>query len=185
MTDPEKPPEASPHHPHKPHGAPDARARLRVFVMTISDTRTEENDEGGRLCRQLLEEADHEVIGYVLVRDEPEVVAARVRSVAAEGHADALISTGGTGVSRRDSTFEALSALLHKRIDGFGELFRMLSYQEVGARAMLSRATAGLVLGPRSAMPVLALPGSVAAVRLGMTKLILPVLPHLCAEARR
>lgn len=108
---------------------------------------------------------------------------ARVLELAAQGQVDALVSTGGTGISTRDTTYEAVAALLSKRLDGFGELFRMLSYQEIGSAAMLSRAVAGLVRD--STLVLFALPGSPAAVRLGLEKLIVPELSHLRFEAHR
>jgi molybdenum cofactor biosynthesis protein B len=167
------------------HHKAQAPQRVRVFVLTVSDTRTEETDEGGRLIRELAcaPPHEHEVAGYALVQDEPAQVQQRIQSVAKEGSADVLISTGGTGISRRDSTYEAVNGLLSKRLDGFGELFRMLSYKEIGSAAMLSRAVAGLVAD--SNLVVFALPGSKAAVRLAMEKLILPELGHLKFEAHR
>lgn len=167
---------------HAQHKASSPR-RVRVYSLTVSDTRTEETDEGGRTIRELCAAAGHEVAGHALLRDEPDKVAACIRKIAAEGSADVLISTGGTGVSRRDTTYEAVSGLLSKRLDGFGELFRMLSYQDIGSAAMLSRAVAGLVEG--SGLVVFALPGSPSAVRLGLEKLILPELGHLKFEAHR
>ncbi len=162
---------------HKAH----APRTVRVFVLTVSDTRTEETDTSGRLAKQLVEGAGHVVAGYRILRDEPDQVAALIESVAIEGGADVLVSSGGTGVSRRDSTYEAVAGLLDKRLDGFGELFRMLSYQEIGSAAMLSRAVGGLHLG----LVVFALPGSSNAVRLGLEKLILPELGHLVFEKQR
>ena len=127
------------HIQHKTH----AKKVARVYVLTISDTRTEETDEGGKLARDLLRAAGHEVVGFGILRDDPALVRARVLELAAQGQVDALVSTGGTGISTRDTTYEAVAALLSKRLDGFGELFRMLSYQEIGSAAMLSRAVAG------------------------------------------
>lgn len=166
---------------HKAH----APRQSRAFVVTVSDTRTEENDTSGRLARELLVAAGHTVVGWRILRDEPAQVAQLVRTLAAEGSADVLITSGGTGVSSRDSTYEAIAGLLDKRLDGFGELFRMLSYQEIGSAAMLSRAVGGLVAGAARPLVVFALPGSTAAVRLGMEKLILPELGHLAFEKAR
>jgi molybdenum cofactor biosynthesis protein B len=162
---------------HKAH----APRSVRVFVLTVSDTRTEATDEGGRLCRELVTAAGHVVVGHAIVADEPALVRAHIGRLAAEESADVLITTGGTGISRRDSTYEAVSALLDKRLDGFGELFRMLSYQDIGPAAMLSRAVAGLHQG----LVLFALPGSPGAVRLALEKLIVPELGHLKFEARR
>lgn len=168
---------------HKSH----APKVVRVFVLTVSDTRTEETDEGGKLARQLVSEAGHEIVGSAIVKDDAAAVRACIAEVTArgggEGGADVVVSTGGTGISRRDSTYEAISELLAKRLDGFGELFRMLSYADIGSAAMLSRAVAGLVRD--SHLVVFALPGSPSAVRLGLEKLIIPELGHLRFESRR
>lgn len=156
-------------------------ARVRVFVLTVSDTRTEDTDSSGRAIADLLVEAGHDVSGRAIVRDEPADVRAKVITALLEPGTQVIITTGGTGIGSRDSSFEAIDALLEKRLDGFGELFRMLSYQEIGAAAMLSRATAGLARG----RIVISLPGSEHAVRLAMTKLVLPELGHLVREATR
>jgi molybdenum cofactor biosynthesis protein B len=158
-----------------------APAAVRCFVITVSDTRTEATDTGGRAIIQLLIEAGHIVEGRRILRDEPEDVAALIGELAAGGKVDVIITTGGTGITRRDSTFEAIDALLDKRLPGFGELFRMLSFQEIGAAAMLSRACAGTHHGKI----VVSLPGSENAVRLAMTRLLIPELGHLVAETRR
>lgn len=158
-----------------------APAAVRCFVITVSDTRTEETDSGGRAVVRLLTDAGHIVEGKRILRDEPADVAALVRTLAGEPLLDVIITTGGTGITRRDSTFEALDGLLDKRLPGFGELFRMLSFQEIGPAAMLSRACAGLHRGK----VVVALPGSEHAVRLAMTRLVVPELGHLVAETRR
>jgi molybdopterin adenylyltransferase len=159
----------------------DAPRAVRCFVVTVSDSRTEETDDSGKVCRTLVQQAGHEVSGYRVLRDEPADVAALVREVC-DGHkACAVLLNGGTGVSRRDSTFEAVDALIEKRLPGFGELFRQLSYQDIGAAAFLSRATAGL----RGGVAVFAVPGSPEAVRLALEKLILPELGHVVGEAHR
>jgi molybdenum cofactor biosynthesis protein B len=155
-----------------------APAAVRVAVLTVSDTRTDATDTSGRAIRELLLSAGHEVAASAIVPDEPEAVRVFVQAQL-EGPAQAVITTGGTGITSRDSTYEAIDALLEKRLDGFGELFRMLSYQEIGPAAMMSRACAGLVNG----RIVIALPGSEAAVRLAMTKLVIPELRHLVQQA--
>jgi len=154
---------------------------VRVFVVTVSDTRTEANDTSGEAARALIVAAGHIVAGYKLVKDEPAEVAALIRSVAETRSADVVVTSGGTGITARDSTYEAVTSLLDKRLDGFGELFRMLSYQEIGAAAMMSRAVAGLHRG----VAVFATPGSTAAVKLALEKLIIPELGHLVFEAHR
>ena len=162
---------------HRQH-APRA---VSVHVLTVSDTRTPETDTGGRAIADLLASAGHIVSGRTLLRDEPADVRARVAELVADDTVDAVITTGGTGITARDSTFEAIDGLLDKRLDGFGELFRMLSYQEIGAAAMLSRACAGRV----GRAVLVCLPGSEHAVRLAMEKLLLPELGHLAREATR
>lgn len=152
-----------------------------MHVITVSDTRTLDTDTSGRTIADSLASAGHVVHGRSLLKDEPADVSALVQQLVAGGDVDVVITTGGTGIASRDSTFEAVDGLLEKRLPGFGELFRMLSYHEIGARAMLSRATAGLA----GRAIVIALPGSEAAVRLAMEKLVIPALGHLVHEARR
>src|SRR5919112_2835214 len=152
---------------------------VRCAVLTISDTRKMDTDVSGRTIVELLEGAGHIVAKRQILRDEPKDVHEAV--LGQVGGVDAIITTGGTGITSRDSTYEAIAALLEKRIDGFGELFRFLSYQEIGSAAMLSRACAGVARGTAIFM----LPGSEHAVRLAMTKLILPELGHVVRELRR
>jgi molybdenum cofactor biosynthesis protein B len=154
---------------------------VACFVLTVSDTRTLETETSGRAIAELLEAAGHRVVGRAVVRDEPAEVARVVTETIAAGEAQAVITTGGTGLARRDSTFEALVGLFDKRIDGFGELFRSMSFEEIGAAAMLSRATAG-VIDDRA---VFLLPGSEHAVRLAVNRLIVPELGHLVGQLQR
>ena len=156
-----------------------AVAGVRCAVLTISDTRAPETDVSGRTIVELLEADGHIVAKRQILRDEPKDVHAAVLEQV--GGVDAIITTGGTGLTSRDSTYEAIAALLDKRLDGFGELFRYLSYAEVGSAAMMSRASAGVARGTLIFM----LPGSENAVRLAMTKLILPELGHVIRELRR
>ena len=142
-------------------------------MITISDTRTAETDTSGSRIKALLGEAGHDVVGYWIVPDEPTLIQKRLLELPAE--AAVAILNGGTGLAKRDTTFEAVQSLFDKTLDGFGELFRMLSWEQIGAAAMLSRATAG-VIGERI---VFSVPGSTAAVELAMTKLILPELGHV------
>jgi len=158
-----------------------ARPHARVFVLTVSDTRTDETDSSGRAIRELLEASGHQVAGRAIEKDEPARVAELVRQQAIIGDVDAIITTGGTGLTSRDSTFEAIDALLTKRLPGFGELFRVLSYQDIGSAAIMSRACAGTI----GNVVVISLPGSEAAVRLAMTKLVIPELTHLVQQARK
>jgi len=162
---------------HKAH----APASVGCFVLTISDSKTPETDTSGALIRELVSAAGHRVTGHAIVKDEPDQVAAVIRSGCAAPSVEAFILTGGTGITSRDSTYEAIEALLDKRLAGFGELFRMLSYEEIGAAAMLSRAQGGVVEG----RVLFSLPGSPNACRLALEKLIIPELPHLIREVRR
>ena len=158
-----------------------APRRVRVFVLTVSDTRTEETDTAGRAICELLKSAGHVVAGKAIEKDEPARVAELVRQHAVIGDVEAIITTGGTGITSRDSTYEAIDALLTKRLPGFGELFRMLSYQDIGSAAMMSRACAGTI----GKAVVISLPGSEKAVRLAMTKLVIPELGHLVQQAAK
>ena len=158
--------------------APDS---VRCFVVTVSDTRTLENDTSGRAIAGLLTASGHVITGRTLVRDDPAEVRATIERHLVDGGVQVIITTGGTGITSRDSTYEAVDALLEKRLDGFGELFRMLSYQQIGPAAMLSRACAGLVRG----CIVIALPGSTGAVTLAMEKLVIPELGHLVQQASK
>jgi len=155
-------------------------APIRVAVVTVSDTRTENTDASGRCLRELLTGEGHEVARSEILPDDPERIRALVVTLADGGGIDVVLLTGGTGVSPRDHTFEAVSGAFDRPLPGFGELFRMLSFAEIGAAAMLSRAVAGI----RGRTAVFALPGSPAAVRLAMTKLILPELRHLVHQMR-
>lgn len=154
---------------------------VRCAVLTISDTRTLETDTGGSTIVTMLEAHGHVVVSRAIVRDEEQAVQRWVQVQRSRDDVEVIITTGGTGLARRDQTYEAIERMLDKPIPGFGELFRMLSYQEIGPAAMLSRACAGI----SQCRVVVALPGSVNAVRLAMDKLILPEIGHLVREARK
>ena len=162
------------------HKATAPRA-IGCFVLTISDSKTPETDTSGELIRKLLREAGYEVVGFTIVRDEPRDVQRVIREASANDSVGAVIVTGGTGITSRDSTYEAIDALLEKRLPGFGELFRSLSYQEIGAAAMMSRAQ----LGVHARRIVVSLPGSPNACRLALEKLLIPELSHLIREVSR
>ena len=166
-----------------------APSSVACFVLTVSDSRTAETDIGGRMIRELLEGAGHTVTGQAIVKDDPSAVSLLVEGQLLDPDTQVIITTGGTGITSRDGTFEAIDGLLEKRLEGFGELFRMLSYQEIGTAAMMSRATAGAatrsvsVPTPRSTpKAIFVLPGAPDAVRLAMTKLILPELGHVVQQ---
>ena len=159
------------------HAAP---AQVSTFVVTCSDTRTEQDDASGHLLLHALEDAGHPIAGRKIVRDEPDAIRRSLEEAQAAG-ARAVIFTGGTGIARRDSTIETLQPLFEKELPGFGELFRALSFQEIGTAAMLTRACAGTWKG----LVVFAIPGSANAARLAVEKLILPELGHLVRELMR
>jgi molybdenum cofactor biosynthesis protein B len=165
---------------HKEHKA-QSPSVVNCVIVTVSDTRTQETDTSGALIRKLLAEQGHRVVASHRIKDEPAEVRKLLEAVAQNPDVQAVILNGGTGISKRDGTYEAMVGLLEKRLDGFGELFRYLSYQEIGSAAMMSRAVAGTYRGKI----VIAVPGSEAAVRLAMVRLILPELGHLVREVNR
>jgi molybdenum cofactor biosynthesis protein B len=164
-------------HEHRQRGP----EHLPVVVITVSDTRTRSDDTGGALLVELLEKAGHRVVGRAIVADEVEAIRAAVDDAIMRDDVRAVLLTGGTGIAPRDVTPEALVPLFDREIPGFGELFRALSYAEIGSAAMLSRALAGTARGRL----VVGLPGSRAAIRLAVEKLLLPELPHLAGEAAK
>jgi len=158
-----------------------APASVTVAIITVSDTRTPDDDESGALMADLCREAGHVVARRTLVPDDPEAVRAAVDKMLDDERVEVVLLNGGTGISGRDRTFEGIASMIEMTLPGFGEIFRSLSYAEIGPAAMLSRAVAGLSSG----RPVFSVPGSPAAVRLAMEKLILPEIGHLVSEARR
>jgi molybdenum cofactor biosynthesis protein B len=156
-----------------------AEGPIPIGIVTVSDSRTQETDTNGQWLRERIEASGNRVSGYRLVRDEPDEVRAAVDALVAE--ARIVLVNGGTGISRRDTTYDALAALLEKTLPGFGELFRLLSFEQVGAAAMLSRATAGTYRGS----VVVSTPGSPKAVELAWEKLLEPELAHLAWELGR
>ena len=172
---------------HKSH----APKSVNCYVLTVSDSRTPETDEGGRMIRDMLASAGHVVLGHAIEKDDPNAVELHVQGQLLTPDLHVIITTGGTGITSRDGTFEAIDGLMQKRLEGFGELFRMLSYQEIGPAAMMSRATAGTAIRsldtPAPARPkaIFVLPGAPGAVKLAMTKLILPELGHVVQQLNR
>ena len=168
-----------------PQGAAEHKAQgpasIGCGVITCSDTRTPETDKSGQLIQELLREQGHHVPMYAVVKDEPEEVRTLLESLGNNLQVGAIIINGGTGISQRDTTFEAVDAVLEKRLVGFGEIFRYLSFKDIGSSAILSRATAGLFMGKI----VFSIPGSSGAVRLAMEQLILPELPHIVGELQK
>ncbi len=163
--------DGDPVHQHRAAG----KRTVRCLVVTVSDTRTMDDDKSGATASECLVAAGHEVLRREIVKDDRPTITGLVRTAIADDATDAVVLTGGTGVAPRDVTFEAVGEVLEKPLDGFGELFRSLSYEEIGSAAMLSRAIGGIT--GRTA--VFALPGSTKAVRLGIDKLIGPELGHI------
>lgn len=152
-----------------------AHRTVACAVITASDTRNEETDASGKKIKDLLAMQHHATVSYQILKDEPTQISAAVQALLERSDVDAIIINGGTGIAPRDTTFEAIQGLLEKEIPGFGELFRLLSYQDIGSAAMMTRATAGVAKGKI----IVSLPGSTGAVELGMTKLVLPELGHM------
>ncbi|MBD2774768.1 MogA/MoaB family molybdenum cofactor biosynthesis protein [Iningainema tapete] len=164
--------------PHFPH--PDSGMKVTCAVVTVSDTRTQETDKSGQIIQQLLLDAHHTVGFYTIIPDEPVQIQEQMELVS-NTDCDAIIFNGGTGIAPRDTTYDALEKLLEKTLPGFGELFRYLSYQEIGSRAIASRAVAGVF---RQKL-IFSVPGSSNAVQLAMKKLILPELSHLVNQIHK
>ena len=164
------------HHPH-----PDAPGMtVSCAVITVSDTRTRDTDRSGQLIQQLLSEAGHTIGFHTLVKDEPDQIRSQMQTLSDRSDLDALIFNGGTGIAPRDTTYDAIEGLLEKTLPGFGEIFRTLSYAEIGSRAIASRAIAGVYRGKL----IFSVPGSSNAVKLALETLILPELVHLVSQLR-
>ena len=158
----------------------EGKRMIACAVLTVSDTRTVETDTSGARTGELLAAGGHTIVDRAILPDEPARVRRHVEALLGRPDVDAIFVNGGTGLAPRDTTYEAIAGLLEKRLDGFGEIFRMLSFQEIGAAAMLSRAVAGVARGK----VVASMPGSTAAVELAMTKLLVPELGHMVKLAR-
>lgn len=162
-------------HEHKKgHGT------AKCFVITVSDTRDEATDRSGMAIKRGLALQGHALAGYTVVKDEPDQIEGALRGAIEDAHSDVVIVNGGTGIAPRDGTYEIVSRMLEKRLDGFGELFRYLSYQDIGSAAMMSRAIAGTV----GKHVIISLPGSTGAVELAMEKLILPEIGHMVSQVK-
>ncbi|WP_096608376.1 molybdenum cofactor synthesis domain-containing protein [Calothrix sp. NIES-2100] len=154
--------------------------KVTCAVVTVSDTRSPQTDKSGQLIQELLLAANHAIAVYKIIKDEPDQIQAQIELLGENANLDVVIFNGGTGIAPRDTTYDAIAKLLEKTLPGFGELFRFLSYQEIGSRAIASRAVAGVYQNQL----IFSLPGSSNAVRLGMEKLILPELVHLVSQMR-
>ncbi len=164
------------HHEHEA----EAPRSLRIGVLTLSDTRGENEDVSGKTLKQRLTEAGHEIVRYAVLREDPDLMQKTLTDWLS-GDLDVVITNGGTGLTSRDGTIEVARRLMQKELPGFGEIFRLISYQQIGPAAMLSRATAGLASG----RILVCLPGSTKAVTLAVERLLIPQLPHFVREARR
>ncbi len=161
-------------HEHKEKG----KKSIRCFVITVSDTRDEATDTSGQTIKSLLSNGEHQTSGYRIVKDEPAQIEALLIEALGSENVDAVIVNGGTGIAPRDGTFEVVNRFLEKKLDGFGEIFRYLSYLDIGSAAIMSRAAAGTARGK----VLISLPGSKGAVSLAMEKLILPELRHMVSQ---
>lgn len=165
------------YHEHK-HVAPES---VNCTVVIISDSRTEQDDESGKLIKQRLADHGHKVISYGILKNDKAAIRAKIEELVEQSELQVIITSGGTGASHRDVTVDTIEPMLEKRLDGFGELFRHLTYQEIGTGSILSRAVAGIIKGK----VILCFPGSVNAATLTMDKIILPEIGHLVREATR
>jgi len=163
--------------PYAPHPDQDDIS-VGCAVLTVSDTRTPDTDKSGQLIKAKLTAAHHRMVAYQIHQDEPERVRLQIQNWVADPNVQAVLVNGGTGIAPRDTTYEAIATLLTKTLPGFGELFRMLSYEEIGSRAIASRAIAGVC----QSTLIFSMPGSSKAVELAMEKLILPELQHLTTQ---
>jgi molybdenum cofactor biosynthesis protein B len=166
--------------PYEDHVA-QAKDAVTCAILTISDTRTEADDKSGKIIRDLVEDGGHSVGYYAVVKDETDQIKVLIQEIADKGKCHVILTNGGTGIAARDTTYEAVTSLLEKRLDGFGEVFRFLSWEDIGSGAMLSRAVAGVYHDTM----IFCMPGSSGAVRLAMEKLIVPELSHLVWEIWR
>jgi molybdopterin adenylyltransferase len=161
-------------HEHKERG----KKSIRCFVITVSDTRDEATDTSGQTIKKFLADEAHETMGYRIVKDEPAEIQKLLEQALSQSDLDAVIVNGGTGIAPRDATYEVVSGFLEKKLDGFGEIFRYLSYQDIGSAAIMSRAAAGTARGKI----LISVPGSSGAVKLAMEKLILPEIRHMVSQ---
>jgi molybdenum cofactor biosynthesis protein B len=167
---------------YEEHIASAAQEIARCAVITLSDTRTEETDTSGKTIRDLLEANGHAIAHYAILKDDAALLDEKMLQLLGSPEIDAILTNGGTGISRRDQAIAVIEKHVDQPLPGFGELFRMLSWEQIGSGAMLSRAIGGVVRGQQI---VFAMPGSTKAVELAMTRLILPELKHLLGELRK
>jgi len=150
-------------------------------VLTISDSRTEQTDESGKFLKQALSQKGHRVLDYAILKNDAEAIERKIKELLNQDELQVIITSGGTGISHRDVTVETVSLMIEKKLDGFGELFRSLSYQEIGTSSIMSRAIAGVVEGKI----IICIPGSLGAAKLAIDKIILPEIGHMVREVTR
>jgi len=165
------------YHEHKHHSI----KNVRCAVLIISDSRTEKDDESGAYLKRRIADEGHVVSDYAIIKNEVAAINEKLKELVSQTDVQVIVTSGGTGLSHRDVTVDTVEGMLEKRLDGFGELFRMLTFQEIGAGSILSRATAGVVSGK----VIICIPGSLGAVTLAIDKIILPEIGHLVREATR
>lgn len=158
-----------------------APQKISCAILTISDSRTEQTDESGKLLKLKLSQSGHRVLFYSILKNEPDAIRQKLEELLTQEELQAIITSGGTGASHRDVTIETISPFLEKKLDGFGELFRFLSYEEIGIGSIMSRAIAGVARGKI----IICLPGSIDAISLALDKIILPEIGHLVREVSR
>lgn len=163
-------------HEHKKKAA----KSLGIMVITVSDTRDQTTDQSGQLIKEMLAEGGHRTVGYQIVKDEPKEIEDLLRQTLGRKDLEVIILNGGTGIAPRDGTYEVVERLMQKQLDGFGEIFRYLSYQDIGSAAIMSRACAGIA-GDKV---MISLPGSKGAVQLAMGQLVLPEMGHMVSQLR-
>jgi molybdenum cofactor biosynthesis protein B len=154
---------------------------VNCAVLIISDSRTEQTDESGKFLKQALSQNGHQVIAYAILKNDAEAIERKIRELLGQDELQVIITSGGTGISHRDVTVETVSSIMEKKLDGFGELFRSLSYQEIGTASIMSRAVAGVIGGKI----IICIPGSLGAAKLAMDKIILPEIGHMVREVTR
>jgi molybdenum cofactor biosynthesis protein B len=154
---------------------------VNCAVLIISDSRTEQTDESGKFLKQALSQNGHQVIAYAILKNDSEAIERKIRELLSQDELQVIITSGGTGISHRDVTVETVSSIMEKKLDGFGELFRSLSYQEIGTASIMSRAVAGVIGGKI----IICIPGSLGAAKLAIDKIILPEIGHMVREVTR
>jgi len=168
------------HEEHLKHASKEVKKAFNFAVLTVSDTRTNDTDESGKILREILKNNKHNIIYYEIVKDDGKEIEYFIKKAISDENVEVLITNGGTGISKRDVTIETVKNFFEKTLDGFGEIFRYLSYTEIGSGAIMSRATAGVCRGKI----VFSIPGSPNAVRLAMDKIIIPEISHIIWEVR-